>query len=218
MPSKHGDGSSARWVDEGGTRRRETFRFRRDAAAYERKMNGEQEEIRRGLRGATPAPKSFEALCSYWLANRASQKRSKKDDESIIRAHLRPAFGGFLLHEITVVQLDKFVVDRAHLNKKTVANHLTVLGAMLNAAKDIGWLAVVPRIRKPKVRVFSNDFGYLRTDQEIRRLLVAANDEDATAFALYPYGSYAAKLLECETTRSTSTSNCRTAILASTCR
>ncbi len=71
-----------------------------------------------------------------------------------------------MLHEIGVAQIDRFIVERSHLNKKTVANHLTLLGAMLNAAKDIGWLALVPRIRKPKVRIFSSDFSYLRTDEE----------------------------------------------------
>lgn len=168
MPSQHGDGWSARWTDHEGKRRRTTFRFKRDAEAYERKMKGEQEEIRRGLRGLPPAAKPFEAICTYWVENRASQKRSGPHDESIIRAHLRPAFGALMLHEISVVHIDKFIVERAHLNKKTVANHLTLLGAMLNVAKEIGWLALVPRIRKPKVRIFSADFSYLRTDEETR--------------------------------------------------
>ena len=44
MPSQHGDGWSARWNDHEGKRRRMTFRFKRDAEAYERKMKGEQEE------------------------------------------------------------------------------------------------------------------------------------------------------------------------------
>jgi len=95
-----------------------------------------------------------------------------------------------MLHEIGVVQIDKFIVDRAHLNKKTVANHLTLLGAMLNVAKEIGWLSVVPRIRKPKVRIFANDFSYLRTDEELRVFLVAANDEDAKVFAFYAAAIY----------------------------
>jgi integrase len=190
MPSQHGDGWSARWTDHEGKRRRMTFRFKRDAEAYERKMKGEQEEIRRGLRGLPPPAKPFEAICTYWLEHRASQKRSGHHDESIIRAHLRPTFGSFALHEIGVAQIDKFILDRAHLNKKTVANHLTLLGAMLNAAKDIGWLAVVPRIRKPKVRMFANDFSYLRTDDEIRTFLVAANEEDAKVFAFYASAVY----------------------------
>jgi hypothetical protein len=160
MPSKHGDAWSARWIDQAGRRRRATFRFKRDAEAYERKMKGEQEELHRGLRGAPPAPTSFEALCAYWLQSRAPQKRSGHHDESIIRAHLRPAFGLMMLHEIGVAQLDTFVVERTHLSKKTVANHLTLLGAMLNVAKDLGWLAVVRRLRGDRQ---SHSFSWLRT-------------------------------------------------------
>ena len=136
MPSQHGDGWSARWNDHEGKRRRITFRFKRDAEAYERKMKGEREEIRRGLRGLPPPPRPFGGVCTYWLENRASRKRSGHHDESIIRAHLRIAFTGFMLHEIGAEQIDKFIVDRAHLNKKTVNNYLTLLGAMLNVAKE----------------------------------------------------------------------------------
>ena len=95
-----------------------TFRFKRDAEAYERKMKGEQEEIRRGLRGAPPPPEPFEAICSYWLEHRASQKRSGHHDESIIRAHLRPAFGSLMVHEIGVAKIDAFAVARAHLAER----------------------------------------------------------------------------------------------------
>jgi integrase len=95
-----------------------------------------------------------------------------------------------MLHEIGVEQIDKFIVDRSHLAKKTVANHLILLGAMLNAAKDIGWLAVVPRIRKPKVRIFNNDFSYLRTDEELRTFLVAAKEEEPKVFTFYATAVY----------------------------
>jgi hypothetical protein len=44
-------------------------------------------------------------------------------------------------------------------------------------------MAVVPRIPKPKVRGFGNDFGYLRTDEDVRAFLVAAHEEDARVFA-----------------------------------
>lgn len=190
MPSKHGEGWSARWTDASGKRRRETFTFKRDAELYERRMKGEQEEVRRGLRALPAAPRSFEVLCAYWLANRASQKRSRHHDESIIRAHLRPAFGSLMLHEIGVALLDDFAVKRAHLSKKTVANHLTLLGSMLNVAKDLGWLPTVPRIRKPKVRIFASDFSYLRTNEEIRRFLVAAREESRICLEFYSTAIY----------------------------
>ncbi len=77
-------------------------------------MKTEHEEIRNGLRAAPPRRTSFEDLCTYWMNHRAPQKRSRHHDESIIRAHLRPAFGLLMLDEINVAQIDQFIVARAH--------------------------------------------------------------------------------------------------------
>jgi DNA invertase Pin-like site-specific DNA recombinase len=57
------------------------------------KLEKAREEIRRGLMDAPPQAKNFDELCDYWIENRAAHKRSGKDDESIIRKHLRPTFG-----------------------------------------------------------------------------------------------------------------------------
>ena len=171
--------------DERGKRQSETFRYRRDAELFERRRKAEAEEIARGLRPGPPPEKTFGQLCDYWIENRASQKRSGHHDESIIRAHLRPAFGAFMLHEIGVVQIDKFIVDRAHLSRKTVANHLTLLGAIFNLARDLGCLPNPPRLRKPRVRVFAADFSFLRSADEIRRFLTAARSEGDEVFAIY---------------------------------
>lgn len=45
---------------------------------------------------------------------------------------------------------------------KTISNILTLLVAMLNCARDLGWLLTVPRIRKPRVRLCQ----LRRTDEE----------------------------------------------------
>lgn len=185
MPNKHGNGWRARWVDEHGKRQSTTFRYRRDAELCERRKKGEIEEIVRGLRVGLPPDRTVGDLCDYWITNRVPQKRSGNHDESIIKCHLRPAFGDLLVRQFNVEHVDRFVVARAHLNRKTVANHLTLLGAMLNVARDLGWIAVVPRIRKPKVRPFSSDFRFLRTDDEIRRFLVAAREIGEAVYMLY---------------------------------
>ena len=65
-----------------------------------RQRQVEAEEVRRGIRNAPPREKTFGDLCDYWLENRAPRKRSQKDDESIIRKHLRPAFGTMKLRGI----------------------------------------------------------------------------------------------------------------------
>ncbi len=190
MASKHGPGWRARWCDQHGARQSQTFKFKRDADAYERQRKAEVEQIRRGLRTGPVPAHSFDELCEQWMANRASQKRSRLHDASIIRAHLRPAFGVRTLRAVDVAAVDGFVLTRTHLSRKTVANVLTLLVAMLNYARDLGWLELVPRIRKPRVRLFSRDYHYLRNDDEVRRLLLAAQEESEMSFVLYATAIY----------------------------
>jgi integrase len=185
MPSKHGKGWRARWIDQHGERHSQTFRLKRDAESFEHRKKAEAEEIARGVRAELPPARSFGQLCDYWLENRASQKRSKIHDESIIRKHLRPAFGALSLVGLGVAEVDRFVVERALLSPKTIANLLTLLTSMLNVAKDLGWLRGVPRIRKPRVRACDKDFSYLRSDTEIERLLRSARAEDEMTHVLY---------------------------------
>lgn len=190
MATKHGPGWRARWCDEHGSRHSETFRFKRDADAYERQKKAEIEQIRRGLRVGPLPDHSFDELADSWMENRASQKRSRDHDASIIRAHLRPTFGNLLVRHIDVTAVNKFVLSRANLNKKTVANLLTLLISMLYYARDLGWLNVTPRIRKRRVPLFARDFHYLRNDDEIARFLASARVEGELVFALYCMAIY----------------------------
>lgn len=179
-----------RWVDAEGKRHSEVLDDHADAAFKLRQHQLEIEQVRRGLRSPNPPDKSFNDLCDYWIAKRAVRKRSRKDDESIIRRHLRPAFGPIRLREFGVARVDDFVVAQAHLDKKTVANHLTLLVTMLNVAVDLGWLLRAPRIKKPRVPLFTRDFYFLRTDDEIRRFLDAAWSEGEIVGALYTAAVY----------------------------
>lgn len=72
---------------------------------------------------------------------------------------------------------DAYLAQRASLNPKTVNNHLTLFISVLNAAVDLGWLAKVPRIKKPKVRLISADYRYLRTVEERDVFLRSAHAE-----------------------------------------
>ena len=58
---------------------------------------------------------------------------------------------------------------------------------MLNVAVDLGWLTKVPRIRKPKVRLISQDFSYLRIDEEIGRLLEVTLQDELIAGVRHGY-------------------------------
>lgn len=174
-----------RWTDEDGKRRSAVFLKRKDAERELRLRQAEVAEIQAGLRDRRPPDKSFSELCDYWLKHRAPAKKSTKDDESIIRRHLRPFFGELRLAEIRVADADAFKSARAELNPKTVANLVTLFVSMLNCAQDLGWLRVVPRIRKPKVRFADKDYRYLKSGEEVRRLLLAAQGEGEMILALY---------------------------------
>jgi len=179
-----------RYTDENGIRRKKSFDEYRDADLALAQEQSRVREVKRGLRSPAPPEKTFNELADYWLANRAPQKRSGHHDRSIIERHLRPAFGPQLIRTLGTADADKYLCDHLGLDIKTVANHLTLLIAMLNLAVDLGWLLRVPRIRKPKVRLFSTDYHYLRTDEEIARVLRAARDEGELVWTLYATAIY----------------------------
>lgn len=59
---------------------------------------------------------------------------------------------------------------------------------MLNLAVDLRWFAVRPTIKKPKL--ITPEFAYLRTKDEIRRFLLAAQEEDEGVYELYATAIY----------------------------
>lgn len=189
-PIRHRDKWRIRWFDETGKRQSDVFDSYREAEYQLARRQAEVEEIKRGLRSPTPPAKTVDDICDYWLEKRAPQKRSGRDDESIIRCHLRPAFGALPLRAVNQTQVDTFIVERLQLSKKTVNNHLTLLVSMLNLARDLGWLDRVPRVRKPRVRIFTRDYRYLRTDEEIQRFLRSAHEETFKVYTLYATALY----------------------------
>ena len=189
-PTRHRNKWRIRWLDHERRRRSEVYDNFREAEAALARHKAERDEILSGRRRPRPKPRRFNELCDYWLANRAVVKRSRKDDESIIRRHLREAFGNMELSSIGPEAACRYEADRTHLSPKTVANQLTLLISMLNLAVDMGWLDRAPRIRKPKIRPVSGGYAYLRTDDEIRRFLAAARAEGEHVFILYALAAY----------------------------
>jgi integrase len=128
---------------------------------------------------------------SEWRDKRAATKRSRKDDESIGR-QLDAHFGRLLLIEVGTTQIDAYrVALEARVSRKTVHNHLTVLKAMLNAAKQWGWLVTLPHIAMPTIKRHGRNFRYLRTRGEIQRFLQAASDEGPLVFTMFAVAVYA---------------------------
>jgi integrase len=194
-PTKHRGKWRIRWLDEKGRRKSAVFDDYKRAQTELSRHHVEVEEIKRGIRNAPPPEKTFGDLCDYWLENRAPRKRSAKDDESIIRRHLRPAFGSMRVRDVGVEDVDTYVtekLDGEELSDKTVANHVTLLGTMLRMASTfkVPWLPNVPRFRKPKVALFGRDYQWLRSDDEVRRFLSAASEEDEYVAVLYGLAIY----------------------------
>ena len=169
-PVKHGDKWRVRWTDDRGRRRSFVADDYKVAQAELRRQQVEVEEVRRGVRNATPPEKTFDDLADYWVKNRAPRKRSQKDDESILRKHLRPAFGTVKLRDIGVEEVDEYInvkIDDCELSDKTVSNHVTLLSTMLRLATTfkVPWLLHAPKFKKPKVALFGQPRGSPKTGQ-----------------------------------------------------
>jgi len=189
-PRKHYGKWRIRWVDEHRGRHSETFDTFDEAVFAQQKHELEVKEIKRGLRGSIQPNKTVGDICDYWLERRVPLKRSPKDDRSVIKKHIRPLLGDVRLRDLSVGHADLLRAERTYLDLKTVHNILTLLISMLNVAVDLGWLAKVPRIRKPRIPVFSKDFSYLRTREEVARFLRAANAEGELPYAFYATAIY----------------------------
>lgn len=194
-PVKHRDKWRIRWLDQHGERESAVFDDYRRAQTELSRHQVEVEEIKQGVRNAPPPQKTFGDLCDYWIEKRAPRKRSQKDDESIIRKHLRPAFGTMKVRDVGVEEVDAYIndkIDVEELSDKTVSNHVTLLSTMLRLALTfkVPWLVMVPKFRKPKVAAFSRDYQWLRSDDEVRRFLAAAREEDEHVFVFYALAIY----------------------------
>ena len=107
-PQKRGKRYRIRWYDYTGKRCTKTFDTYRSAERALTKLQAESQEIQTGIRPEPTPDYTFGELCDYWITHRASRKKSGKDDESIIRRHLRPTFGDTLLRNLTLEQVDAF--------------------------------------------------------------------------------------------------------------
>ncbi len=191
-PVRHGDKWRIRWTDARGQRQSAVFDEFRTAQAELAKNQAETADVRRGRLAQIDPDKTCDELFDYWLDKRALHKRSSKDDVSIIRAHLRPFFGKMRVMDVGVEDGDDYINEKDELSPKTVSNHLTLLKTMLNVAASfkVPWLIRVPKLRKPKVSLFSTDYQYLRTNEEIERFLRAARAEGEYVFVLYAVAIY----------------------------
>jgi integrase len=180
---------TVRWYDERGDRHRKTFEKQRDAAEFLREEQHRVDLVRKGL----PPPvkpsrdrRTFNELADHWLEHR--HKRSTVDDTSILRRHLRPAFGELSVEDVTFERVTDWRTGvEGVLAPKTIHNILTLLISLLNEAVHLEWMKRAPTIRKPKIaKMNSRDFKWIRTEAEIHTFLDAARAEKLPGvFELY---------------------------------
>lgn len=168
------------WVDfrhDGQrVRRRSPDNSRAGAAHYEAVL---RQRLARGE--PLMAPKAatfprFNAFAWRWYDiyaptnNKPSEQKAKR---IILRKHLVPYFGHFLLDAITPLTIEEFktIKRKEGLAPKSVNNFLAVLGKCLRTAEEWGELERVPRLRY--LRVPPQTFDFLSID-EGERLIRAA--------------------------------------------
>lgn len=189
--NRRGKTFRVRWIDHERKRQSASFDTHREALAFVRKREVEADEIKSGFKSPISVKKTLNEAFDYWLANRAVNKRSNHHDISIIKAHLRPSFGHLLVRQFSAIYTDKYMIEKSvKLNVKTISNHLTLLVSVLRMCADIGWAEKVPKIQKPKSKLFSKEYRFLRTDQEIENFLISTKAESRITFLLYKVAVY----------------------------
>jgi integrase len=187
-PTQHHGKWRIRWTDANGVRQSQVYKTYDEAELALEQNQLRSKEIRRGLRDASPRPRTFAQASGDWLEVKA-WKASLKNDKSMLRCHLLPAFGERMLHEITTHEVGCFS-NRLKAAPKTIGNILTLFISILNYAVENGWLAKAPRVHKPPISLLTADFRYLKTEEEIARLLAAARRRGENAYALYATAIY----------------------------
>lgn len=107
--------------------------------------------------------------------NKPSEQASKR---SVLRHHLRPAFGAVRLDAIDSRAVESYKAAKlaSGLNRKTINNHLTILRKLLHLAVEYGVLTAVPRLKWFKTA----DPGFDFLDFEEADRLLTASGEDRT--------------------------------------
>ena len=120
---------------------------------------------------------SFSKFAEVYLENYAKvNKKSWKDDQYRIDAHMNPFFGGLELQEIDPLRIEKFRAVRLKtgVSKSTTNREITIMKRMFNLAMDWNFTDRNPVM---KIRLFSEkdtEKERILTDEEELRLLSAS--------------------------------------------
>jgi integrase len=175
-----------RWTDLSGRRRKKRFDRYKDAQRALTDIHRQQDLHAAGNGLPTSSlGMTFDELADLYLTHRTARKRSPKDDQSIIRAHLRPYFGPRRVEQIRTTMIEEFTARLEDCSEKTVLNILTTLGSMLRWAKTKNWLIDIPKFDRPSVVYDPKNYRWLKTNSEVRRFLRSAREEGTAVHAMY---------------------------------
>ncbi len=116
---------------------------------------------------------AWEWFCMYVEDNnKPSEVETKK---RILKKHLIPFFGNMNINEINGFEIEKYKKRKrmSGLSKKTINNHLAILGTSLNMAHE--WGKTTKNIKIKRYKVFSGKSDFL-TEDELQILLNHAKD------------------------------------------
>jgi len=176
-----------RYSDGAGKRASKTFNDFKAAKRFCNEAELLELQIKSGEYTAPLTPKSMPDIFKYWMDHRAIRKRKPKDDLSIINKHIGPALDKYLIKDVSVEVVDRFIFElrQKQLSAKTISNILTLLGSLLRLSHDLEWIIKIPKIKKPSTKEFSKEFSYLKSQTEITKFLIAAKAEGQMIHTLY---------------------------------
>ncbi len=166
----HSDGRVER------VRKKSPVNTRRGAEQYERQL---REALLSGSFGkevkTVPTFEQFEE--QFLIYSRTNNKPSAVyAKESMLKTHLRPAFGKKRLDEILVPDIERFKAEKIRdgYSPKSINNFLCGLRKLLNLAVEYGELPFAPKVKQLRVQVTDIDFLHF---EEVPRFLAATPTE-----------------------------------------
>jgi len=171
-------------------RRRSPLNTRVGAVEFEQQLrlelaqHGDLETL--DQRTTAPALPTFAEFATRWMAEyvRPKNKLSEQiNKQTVLRAHLVPAFGAHRLDRVTTADVDRFVSAQLArgLSPKTINNHMVILRRCLATAAEWDIPVKIPRIRP--LRVPPQPFRFLRPD-EIDTIIAFATEPWRTMVAV----------------------------------
>jgi len=97
-----------RWTDENGIRQSRYITDKSEANLTLKREKLRVQEVKHGISPHLASKKSFDELIDYWIEVKTPEKRSIKDDISVINCHLKPYFSNLSLRKISLLRINNF--------------------------------------------------------------------------------------------------------------